>query len=711
MALELPTTGDPPIAIRGLEHAPGGYLHGLSQPFLQARLSFSLPPNMDWTALDEAVRSAASEWRAPDATPSAEPLAGATQRILHGCGELQRSAGDAVFEPGRVLWRASNAAELTVIALPTADANVATAALKAMVAMINAAAGGEGAAAALRTAARVHLDELAELRRGSALSPTTRLFLEAAHQRRIPWMRLGAGNVFQLGHGVRQRWIRDAFTDQTSNLGSQLARNKAATASILRRLGFPTPEHIMVLDEDAAVRAAVELGYPVVVKPVDLDMGLAVAVRLTKPAEVRKAFVEARKLVRRVLVERFIEGRDFRLTVFNGRMVGAVERVAGAVTGDGRSTVRQLIDALNADPERGGRVAATLKKLMFDEEALEHLTAAGMSGESVPAQGQYVRLRGAANLARGGSRIDVMGQVHPDNQLLAERAADALKLDIAGVDLLSLDISRSWRETGTRMTEVNCQPDLLATIPTPVYGQILEGMVQGDGRIPIGLMVGAPAAATQLCARLLADAAVTVGVAGPGGVSTRGQSIPSTSADVFTGASVLLADAAIGAAVVVVSDHTVSRTGLPFDRCHAMALASSHLPDAAPSGPSFASLVRPLLPMCGASLIVNAEDEGCWALAAQAPGARLVVYAANAECKALRQHRSGGGASLWIEKASGAAEVVIATGAGAPMRLPLSGQSEGSAAGDILLAVAVAGALGRREAHLRRALADVQLSA
>src|SRR5579872_4029480 len=279
MALEAPTIGEAPIAIRGLEHAPGGHLHGLAQPFLQARLSFSLPTRLDWTAADQAIRSAVSDWRPPQTALAAEPLAGATQRILHGCGELQRSAGDAVFEPGRVLWHAPNAAELTVVALPTADANVATAALRAVVAMINAAAAGETATAALRIAAQADLDELAELRSRSTLSPTTRLFLEAAHQRSTPWMRLGDGNVFQLGHGARQRWIRDGFTDQTSNLGSQLARNKAATASVLRRLGFPTPDHIMVLDADAAVRAAVELGYPVVVKPVDLDMGLGVAVR------------------------------------------------------------------------------------------------------------------------------------------------------------------------------------------------------------------------------------------------------------------------------------------------------------------------------------------------------------------------------------------------------------------------------------------------
>ena len=713
MALETPASGDPPITIRGLEHAPGGHLHGLAQPFLQARLTFALPRSLAWTGVDQALKAADPEATAPSAAFSDEPLAGATQRVLHWSAELQRGAGDAVFEAGRVLAHAPDPSELTVVALPTADAAIATAALKAVVGMINAAAGGETAAAGLRLAVQAELDELAELRRRSALSPTTRLFLKAAHERRIPWMRVGDGNIFQLGHGARSRWIRDAFTDQTSNLGSQLAKNKAATASFLRRLGFPMPQHIMVVDEDAAVRAAAELGYPVVVKPVDLDMGQGVAVRLTTPAEVRKAFVEAQKLVRRVLVERFIEGRDFRLTVFQGRLIGAVERVPGGVTGDGRSTVRQLVDILNADPERSGRATATLKKLKFDEEAFEQLAALGLTGESVPDKGQHVRLRGAANLARGGSRIDVMGQVHPDNRLLAERAAEATKLDIAGIDLLSLDISRSWRETGARMTEVNCQPDLLTTIPSPVYGEIIEGMIRGDGRIPIGVIVGAPAAsqAARLCARIVEAAGVTVGVAGPEGVSIGGRSIPATSSDTFTGASVLLADEEVGAAIIAVNDPGPMRTGLPFDRCHAMALASSRLAEAPPGGPDFASLARPLMPMCGGRLIVNAQDEACLAIAAQTPAVRLVLYAAGDDCEALRQHRSNGGGAAWLEASEGALSVVLSL-EGAPMRLPLGRPGGGDlhSAGDVLAAVAMAAALGCREAHLRQALADVQVT-
>ena len=120
----------------------------------------------------------------------------------------------------------------------------------------------------------------------------------------------------------------------------------------------------------------------------------------------------------------------------------------GRVVGDGISSVRRLVDELNADPRRANRRTSEMKKLEFDEEAIEHLAEQGINGDTVPAKGQIVRLRGAANMARGGIAVPVMDRTHPDNRRLSELAAEALRVDLAGIDLIISDITRSWREVG-----------------------------------------------------------------------------------------------------------------------------------------------------------------------------------------------------------------------------------------------------------------------
>jgi len=421
----------------------------------------------------------------------------------------------------------------------------------------------------------------------------------------------------------------------------------------------------------------------------------------------RHAFAEARRHSERVLIERHVDGRDFRLTCFEGNLIGAVERVPGGVLGDGRSSVAELVERLNADPERGNRFTATLKKLKFDVEAEEQLAAAGLTAASIPRKGQWVRLRGPANLARGGSRIDVMDQVHPDNRRLAEQAARALRLDIAGVDLITPDIGRSWLEGGVHLTEVNAQPDLLTTLPRQTYGLILERLIAGEGRIPIGVILGGgtEAAASELAARILGAAGLCVGVASASGTLIGEERFGQKTSDVAIAARALLGDTRVEACVVSVTDASVGRSGLPFDRCGVVALAGSSLEQ----GSSWRTIAEPLLPMSRGLIAINAEDEQCVALSPGAGAARVILYARAPDCPALVAHRAAGGPAVWLQ----GSEVAIQTGAGAAVTLQLGGADAafGASLGDILLAVAVAGSLGCGEQQLRQALAQVRLEA
>lgn len=338
-------------------------------------------------------------------------------------------------------------------------------------------------------------------------SNTPRL-IRAAVAHNIPFQELPGTQVIQFGLGRRAVLFDSTFTEFTSNLGSRLARQKYEAAAILRRNRLPVARHGLASEEREAIEIAQELGYPLVVKPADKDGGVGVRADLRNEKELLEGFKEARAESNLVLVETFVEGKDYRLYVFRGRCVWAVERQPAGVFGDGRSTIQQLVDAVNRDPDRGEGPHSPLKSLKLDEEAMGLLRREGLTPQSVPQEGRFARLRRTANISAGGMPFAVMDKAHPDNKLLAVRAAQALRLDVAGIDLIIPDIGVSWKQSGGVICEVNAQPQLGGTTGNHLYPLLLKTMLRGDGQIPVVALLGGEKAelvsrtlSTQLTAR------------------------------------------------------------------------------------------------------------------------------------------------------------------------------------------------------------------
>jgi len=315
-------------------------------------------------------------------------------------------------------------------------------------------------------------------------------FLQAAHERDIPWRHI-ANNVYQFGWGRYGRWLDSSFTDRTSTISAGLARDKVATAKVLRDAGLPVARHRLVSTADQAVQVAAAFGYPIVVKPANLDGGQGVMVGLRTAEEVRKAFEAAVQMSKRVLVEELIHGSDFRIRVCNGEVHGVVARHPACVTGDGANTIKTLIEQINeirrAQPDVVDPTAAVGRKpIKIDDEVIAWLQGQGLGLESVVPAGQRVRLRGAANVSLGGT-FQELPEAHPDNIQLAIAAASALRLDVAGIDVLLPDIGRSFKETGGGICEVNAQPQLSMGMSCH---DLLARLVPGQGRIPVVLLHG-----------------------------------------------------------------------------------------------------------------------------------------------------------------------------------------------------------------------------
>jgi cyanophycin synthetase len=446
-----------------------------------------------------------------------------------------------------------------------------------------------------------------ELNRRLIASANIPRLLRTAHGLGMPFVEL-PGGVFQIGHGSRSRWLESTFTDETPQIGARFARNKAFGASVLRQAGLPTPDHFVVRNLETAVKAAESIGYPVVVKPADTDGGTAVATGLSTPEEVCAAFERATRHSADILVEKHFEGRDYRMTVVGSELIWAAERIPGGITGDGRSTVAELVEEQAADRARRDSVLGRKHALVIDDEARELLGRAGLDTGSIPLPGHFVRLRRAANIGLGGRAVGVFDRVHPDNRALAVRAARALRLDVAGIDLLIPDISRSWLEVGAAICEVNAQPDLGVFFPH-IYGEVLSRLVFGNGRIPIVVVVGAPGDGVLVTdiARHLAAAGWVVGQAGPAGVLIGAEALGGVSGW-RDGARAFMSNQAVDAAVIAV-DADVLQSGLPFDSFDVLVMAGTHIaPKRAPTtrlDPA-EQMLRSLLPMCSGAVVTLA---------------------------------------------------------------------------------------------------------
>lgn len=450
------------------------------------------------------------------------------------------------------------------------------------------------------------------LRRLAPRAANTERYLKQAFKAGVP-CELVSLETFQLGQGARARWIESTFTDQTSVLSARMARNKARAAELMRQAGLPVPAHAMVADVEAALEQASKLGYPVVVKPADLDGGQGVAACLLNADEVREAYAAARALSANVLVEKHVEGRDYRLTVMNGEMIWAVERVPAGVTGDGRLSVQALLALLNQDPRRSAGLRPPLKRVPMDAEALALLAREGLGPHSVLAAGRFFRLRRTANVASGGTPVAVFEDVHPDNRALALRAAAALRLDVAGVDLLIPDIRRSWRESGAAICEINAQPQVSLTTSPHIYDVMLKKLIAGNGRIPVVVVLGAPLNDEQVSriGRLLQLGGLKPGLHDARGVSVGNEKVLDGSVNAFSAGRMLLRDRSVEAIVLSIQEASVLQTGLPFDQFDVLVLAGAQMTVGAQvsktsSAQALHAVLQAILPCCtGEVLTIN----------------------------------------------------------------------------------------------------------
>jgi cyanophycin synthetase len=419
------------------------------------------------------------------------------------------------------------------------------------------------------------LAQLADMVDRRCLGPSTACIVDAAVKRGIPAIRLSEGNLVQFGHGAAQHRIWTAETDRTSAIAEGISRDKDLTKQLLEAAGVPVPQGYTADSPEQAWEAAEDIGLPVAIKPVDGNHGRGVSLNLNTRQEVLDAWATAEQEGSEVIVERFIPGDEHRLLVVGRKLIAATRGQITRVSGDGRSTIEQLIATqVNTDPRRGPEEHFPLDVILVRKNPVTQLelTRQGLTADSVLPVGQNAVVERTGNMA-----IDVTDQVHPDVAETAALAARVVGLDIAGIDLVARDISQPLAPQGGAVVEVNAGPSLLMHIkpavgrPQPV-GQAIVNHLFPDGahgRIPLIGVLALPG--QTLLARLIGDmlslGGLLAAVAGPCGLQLGERWLTRENAVTYEAGERMLLNRSVQAAVLASSPREILTHGLPYDRC------------------------------------------------------------------------------------------------------------------------------------------------
>jgi cyanophycin synthetase len=421
------------------------------------------------------------------------------------------------------------------------------------------------------------VQRMREIREEVRFGPSTGSLVEEAESRGIPYIRLNDQSLVQLGYGVHQKRIQATTTANTNMIAVDIAGNKHATKKLLGDMGVPVPKGYRIRSETELEGVLESVGYPVVIKPLDGNHGKGATVGITDLEHARAAFETARGYSRWVIVEKQLQGSDFRALVVNNRLIAVAERKPAHVVGNGKSTIRELIDETNADPRRGYGHENVLTLIEIDGQTERCIRNRGYSLDSVLPVGETLFLKTTANISTGGTSIDRTDEVHPLNNFLFERIARIIGLDVAGIDIIAPNVSEPLAENGGGIIEVNAAPGFrMHLAPSEGIGRnVAEHVIDmlfppgTPTRIPIISVTGTngKTTTTRLIAHILKGAGHTVGFTTTDGTYIQNQQILHGDNTGPVSAQLVLKDPTVDVAVLETARGGIIRSGLGFDHC------------------------------------------------------------------------------------------------------------------------------------------------
>lgn len=414
---------------------------------------------------------------------------------------------------------------------------------------------------------------LTEILNNEIIGPSTLAIKNAALRYNLPVFEIGDSGFYQIGYGKQGRMIEATIGANTSCISTDIASDKMLTKELLIQQNIPVADGAKIYNAISLLKEGERIGYPLVIKPRFGSKGNGVALNLKSDKELIKAYNYLKDIHNELMIERYIEGNDYRVCVVNYNVVAVSLRIPPFIIGDGKNNIKNLIRMLNSDSKRGYDHEKPLTKIKIDESLLKFLEKQNMNLLTIPEKGEKIKLRENANLSTGGIAIDCTDKISEENKKICIRAAQTIGLDICGIDIKTTDIEKSLHENGVIM-EINAAPGIrMHHYPTEgrvrdVGEAILKLQYNGfPHNIPVVSITGTngKTTTTRLISHVLKSMGYTVGMTSTEGTYIDGECIQTGDNSGYYSAKTVLLNKNVEVAVLETARGGIIRNGLAYD--------------------------------------------------------------------------------------------------------------------------------------------------
>lgn len=269
-------------------------------------------------------------------------------------------------------------------------------------------------------------------------------------------------NFISLKKGDHIEYVKQATkTSKDAYITALIMENKLVTKKVLEKNNIKVPkggyyENI----EDALGDYYKYKGNQIVVKPKSTNFGIGITIfkgDFTKE-EYNRAVEIGFENDNEILIEEFIKGKEYRFLVINDEVCGILHRVPANVVGDGKSTIRELVEEKNKNPLRGKGYKTPLEKISLGEAEEMFLRESNKDFDYVPSEDETVYLRENSNISTGGDSIDFTDDIDDSYKEIAIKAARSVNAKITGVDMMINDIKEKANSNNYGIIEINFNP-------------------------------------------------------------------------------------------------------------------------------------------------------------------------------------------------------------------------------------------------------------
>ncbi len=269
-----------------------------------------------------------------------------------------------------------------------------------------------------------------------------------------------SNGIFKITNSGKSFVVYQHYTPLIDAAVERLISNKVIINKLLGKMDVPIPRyiHLKDLNTSAAKSFMAEINGPVVVKPAfGTSGGDGIVTNITRTLDLYRAMVWSRTYCTETMIEEQIRGNNYRLLFLDGELLDCIIRRPPTVTGDGRSSIRQLIRQENKKRLKlGSQIAQDL--IYMDMDAKSTLAAQGFSLNTKPATGQVIKVKDVINCNRGEQNESPLEVPAESLISLGRKISEAIGVRLVGIDIITENLTIDLKESGGRVIEINTPP-------------------------------------------------------------------------------------------------------------------------------------------------------------------------------------------------------------------------------------------------------------